>query len=79
MASRMRRPAEAPSSVDVIACIPILGTLISGAACVLLALTQGWPIALGVLAYFVGTHALEDDRGLYGSDASAQSVDRAVL
>jgi len=31
----------------------ILGTLVSGAICVLLALTQGWLIAVIVLAYFV--------------------------
>lgn len=41
--------------------IPILGTLVSGAICVLIALTQGWLIALGVLAYFVVVHVLEGD------------------
>ncbi len=41
--------------------IPILGVLISGSICVLLALTKGWIIALIVLAYFVGVHVLEGD------------------
>jgi predicted PurR-regulated permease PerM len=41
--------------------IPVLGTLISGAICVLLALTQSWLIALIVLAYFVGVHIIEGD------------------
>jgi predicted PurR-regulated permease PerM len=41
--------------------IPILGTLASGAICTLLALTQGWLIALGVLAYFIVVHILEGD------------------
>jgi predicted PurR-regulated permease PerM len=41
--------------------IPILGTLTSGAICVLIALTQGWIIALLVLAYFVIVHILEGD------------------
>jgi predicted PurR-regulated permease PerM len=41
--------------------IPVLGTLISGAICVLLALTQGWIIAVGVLIYFIVMHVLEGD------------------
>ncbi|HEU5441066.1 MAG TPA: AI-2E family transporter [Ktedonobacterales bacterium] len=41
--------------------IPIIGVLISGAACVLLALTQGWLTALLVLAYFVFVHIIEGD------------------
>lgn len=41
--------------------IPILGVFISGATCVLLALTKGWPVALGVLAYFVIVHVIEGD------------------
>lgn len=41
--------------------IPVLGTLISGAICVLLALTQGWLIAVGVLVYFIVVHILEGD------------------
>jgi predicted PurR-regulated permease PerM len=41
--------------------IPVLGTLVSGAICVLLALTQGWLIAVIVLAYFVGVHIVEGD------------------
>ncbi|GCE20149.1 AI-2E family transporter [Dictyobacter kobayashii] len=41
--------------------VPILGTLISGAICVLLALTQGWLIGVIVLAYFIGVHIFEGD------------------
>lgn len=41
--------------------IPVLGTLVSGAICVLLALTQGWLIAVIVLIYFVIVHVLEGD------------------
>ncbi|HVB23379.1 MAG TPA: AI-2E family transporter [Ktedonobacteraceae bacterium] len=41
--------------------IPVLGTLTSGAICVLIALTQGWLIALLVLGYFVVVHILEGD------------------
>jgi predicted PurR-regulated permease PerM len=39
--------------------IPTLGTLSSGVVCVLVALTQGWVLALVVLAYFVVIHLLE--------------------
>ncbi len=41
--------------------IPVLGTLLSGAICVLIAFTQGWVIAVGVLIYFVVMHVLEGD------------------
>jgi predicted PurR-regulated permease PerM len=41
--------------------IPVLGTLVSGAICVLIALTQGWLIAVGVLIYFVVVHVIEGD------------------
>src|SRR2546429_3881790 len=41
--------------------VPVLGTIVSGAISVLIALTQGWLIALGVLIYFVGVHVLEGD------------------
>lgn len=41
--------------------IPVLGTLLSGAICVLLALTKGWVIALIVLVYFVIVHVIEGD------------------
>lgn len=41
--------------------IPVLGTLTSGAICVLIALTQGWLIALGVLIYFILVHVFEGD------------------
>ncbi len=41
--------------------IPILGTLASGAICVLLALTKGWVVALIVLIYFIVIHIIEGD------------------
>lgn len=41
--------------------IPVLGTLISGLICVLIALTNGWLNALLVLGYFVGVHIFEGD------------------
>lgn len=41
--------------------IPILGSFISGAICVLLALTKGWLIALIVLIYFIFIHIIEGD------------------
>ncbi|HEY4034992.1 MAG TPA: AI-2E family transporter [Ktedonobacteraceae bacterium] len=41
--------------------IPVLGTLLSGLICTLIALTQGWLIALGVLIYFVVVHVIEGD------------------
>lgn len=39
--------------------IPVLGTIICGAAAVLLALTQGWLTAILVLAYFILVHIFE--------------------
>jgi predicted PurR-regulated permease PerM len=41
--------------------IPVLGTLTSGAICFLIALSQGWLIALLVLGYFVIVHIVEGD------------------
>ena len=41
--------------------IPVLGTLISGAICILLALTKSWIVALLVLGYFTIVHILEGD------------------
>ena len=41
--------------------IPVLGTLVSGAICVLFALTRGWLLAIIVLAYFVIVHIIEGD------------------
>ena len=41
--------------------IPILGVFVSGAVCVLIALFQGWLLALVVLAYFVVVHVIEGD------------------
>lgn len=39
--------------------IPVVGVLLSGVICCLLALTQGWLLVFIVLAYFVGIHLLE--------------------
>ena len=41
--------------------VPVLGTITSGAICVLIALTQGWLTALLVLVYFVIVHIIEGD------------------
>jgi predicted PurR-regulated permease PerM len=41
--------------------IPIIGVFVSGAACVLVALTQGWILALIVLGYFIVVHVIEGD------------------
>jgi predicted PurR-regulated permease PerM len=41
--------------------IPVIGTLISGAVSVMVALPSGFPRALLVLAYFVVVHVIEDD------------------
>ena len=41
--------------------IPVLGVFISGALCVVIALFQGWVLALIVLAYFIGVHVIEGD------------------
>lgn len=41
--------------------IPVVGTILSGVLCVLLALSKGWLIALFVLIYFVVVHVLEGD------------------
>lgn len=41
--------------------IPILGVFISGAVCVIIALFQGWILALIVLIYFVVVHVIEGD------------------
>src|SRR5215469_307367 len=41
--------------------VPVLGVMISGAVCVLVALFQGWGLALAVLAYFIVVHVIEGD------------------
>jgi predicted PurR-regulated permease PerM len=42
--------------------VPILGTIVSGAACVLLAFaTKPWYIGVGLLIYFVVVHIVEGD------------------
>jgi predicted PurR-regulated permease PerM len=41
--------------------IPVIGVFISGALCVLVALTQGWLVALIVLGYFIFVHIIEGD------------------
>ncbi len=45
----------------VMAFIPVLGTIISGALCVAIGLTHGWLAAAGVLAYFVIIHVIESE------------------
>jgi predicted PurR-regulated permease PerM len=45
----------------ILAFVPILGTLISGVFCTLIALSQGWIIALAVLIYFIIVHVIESD------------------
>lgn len=45
----------------ILAFIPILGTFISGAACIIVALTNGWLVALFVLIYFTLVHIFEGD------------------
>jgi len=41
--------------------IPVIGVFISGAACTVVALTQGWVLGVIVLGYFVVVHILEGD------------------
>lgn len=41
--------------------VPLVGVFISGAICVILALTVGWLTAIFVLAYFVLVHFIEGD------------------
>src|SRR5258706_6049692 len=43
--------------------VPVVGALISGTLCVVIALFQGWQLALIVLAYFVVVHVLESYGG----------------
>lgn len=45
----------------IMAFIPVLGTFISGAVCVLIALTQSWVTALLVLVYFIFIHVIEGE------------------
>ncbi len=45
----------------VMAFIPVLGTIISGAVCVLIALSKGWLVAVGVLVYFIIIHVIESE------------------
>ncbi|GHO68572.1 AI-2E family transporter [Ktedonobacter sp. SOSP1-52] len=45
----------------IMAFIPVLGTFISGAVCILIALTQSWVTALLVLVYFVFIHVIEGE------------------
>ena len=41
--------------------IPVIGVFVSGALCVVVALMQGWLIAVFVLAYFIVVHIIEGD------------------
>jgi predicted PurR-regulated permease PerM len=52
--------------------VPVLGVMISGAVCVLIALFQGWVLAVLVLAYFVVVHVIEGD--LVGPRVMARAV-----
>jgi predicted PurR-regulated permease PerM len=52
--------------------IPVFGMLISGALCVLLAVPQGWLIAVIVLVYFVVVHVIESD--IVGPRIVGQSI-----
>ncbi len=50
----------------------VLGMLVSGALCVLLAVPQGWLIAVIVLVYFVVVHVIESD--IVGPRIVGQSI-----
>jgi predicted PurR-regulated permease PerM len=52
--------------------VPVLGVIISGTVCVLIALFQGWVLALVVLGYFVVVHVIEGD--VVGPRVLARSV-----
>ena len=41
--------------------VPVVGVLVSGSVCVIVALFQGWVLALFVLGYFVVVHVIEGD------------------
>lgn len=56
---RVPYPAFLGSLAGVLEFIPVIGVLLSGALCCLLALTQGWILALIVLAYFIVIHIIE--------------------
>ena len=56
----------------VLGFIPVLGMLVSGALCVLLAVPQGWLIAVIVLVYFVVVHVIESD--IVGPRIVGQSI-----
>ena len=45
----------------IMAFIPVLGTLISGAVCVLVGFTHGWLVAVFVLLYFAFIHVIESE------------------
>lgn len=52
--------------------VPVLGVIVSGAVCVIIALFQGWVLALVVLGYFVVVHVIEGD--LIGPRVMARAV-----
>jgi predicted PurR-regulated permease PerM len=58
-ALRVPYPAFLGTLATFLEFVPVIGVLISGALCVLLALTQGWILALIVLAYFIVIHIIE--------------------
>lgn len=45
----------------LLAFIPVLGTLVSGALCVLVGFTHGWLVAVLVLLYFAFIHVIESE------------------
>jgi predicted PurR-regulated permease PerM len=45
----------------IMAFIPVVGTFVSGAICVLIGLTHGWLVAVGVLIYFIFIHVIEGE------------------
>lgn len=52
--------------------VPVLGVIISGAVCVVIALFQGWVLALIVVVYFAVVHVIEGD--LVGPRVMARAV-----
>ena len=52
--------------------VPVLGVIISGAVCVIIALFQGWVLALLVVGYFAIVHVIEGD--LIGPRVMARAV-----
>jgi predicted PurR-regulated permease PerM len=60
-ALRVPFPILLGSLAFILAFVPIIGTFVSGAVCVVLALTVGWVNAALVLGYFIIVHFIEGD------------------